>query len=355
MRWLLTHPGPNFSVADVLNGWEEALRELGQDVRVYNLDDRLNFYEAAHLDTGAPAPEGGMVVKKALTHDEAIAMAARGVMDACYQWWPDVVLAISAFFLAPSLLELMRKRGHKIVLLHTESPYQDESQLVRASHANINLLNDPVNLRDYQRLGIPAYYMPHAYRPKLHHPGKLDYRLACDLSFVGTGYPSRIRFFSEMTTHPAMTSVQTLLAGNWMPLHDSDPDSPLLALLVHEIERCLDNEQAVDLYRSSKLGINVYRREAEDQHEGEGWALGPRELEMAATGLFYLRDPRPEGDELLPMLPTFTSPADAAEKVKWWLAHDELRSEVAAKARAAVADRTFENNARQLLNWLEGL
>ena len=41
----------------------------------------------------------------------------------------------------------------KVVLLHTESPYQDDEQLERAAHADVNLLNDPVNIDAYRELG----------------------------------------------------------------------------------------------------------------------------------------------------------------------------------------------------------
>jgi len=49
----------------------------------------------------------------------------------------------------------------------------------------------------------------------------------------------------------------------------------------------------------------------------------------------------------------FGGPGDASEKLRWWLAHEELRQAAARQARAAVADRTFENNARTLLRLLD--
>jgi hypothetical protein len=76
-------------------------------------------------------------------------------------------------------------------------------------------------------------------------------------------------------------------------------------------------------------------------------------VELAAAGTFFLRDPRPEGDELFPMLPTFDGPADASEKLRWWLARDAQREKAAAGARAAIAGRTFEANARRLLQLLD--
>jgi hypothetical protein len=288
------------------------------------------------------------MLRKALDRDMAIEMAAERVLIACYKWWPDVVLCVSCFFTPEYLLDMMRMRGHTIVLVHTESPYQDDEQLVRAKHATINLLNDPVNIAAYQALGVPAAYMPHAYRPDMHCPGPADERLLCDFSFVGTGYPSRMAFFEAMD----LAGIETILGGNWLWLKE---DSPLLPLLATEKDECLDNQQAIDLYRSSKAGINVYRREAEDQHSGEGWAMGPREVEMAATGLFYLREPRGEGDQILPMLPTFTGPQEASDVLRWYLKHGEERTQAAAAARQAVHDRTFDRNARSLLQMLDQL
>ena len=83
--------------------------------------------------------------------------------------------------------------------------------------------------------------------------------------------------------------------------------------------------------------------------------MGPREVEMAATGLWFTRDPRPEGDQVLPMLPTFTSPEEASEQIRWALRTNTLRQVAAARARAAIADRTFENNARRFLALAEKL
>jgi spore maturation protein CgeB len=117
----------------------------------------------------------------------------------------------------------------------------------------------------------------------------------------------------------------------------------------------VDNPQAARLYRHALAGLNYYRREAEDTWEGEAWAMGPREVEMAAIGLPFLRDPRGEGDEVLSMLPRFSSPAEASEQLRWLLAHEREREAMAAQAREAVAGRTFEGNAKHFLSMLEKL
>jgi hypothetical protein len=334
VRWLLVHPGPAFSVQDVLTGWEEALRSLGETVAVYNLGDRLTFYDAAAIDAG----HGDY--RKALTVEQAKQLAANGLLSTCYQYWPEVVLVVSAFFIPAHMLDLLRLRGHRVVLLHTESPYEDDRQIELAAHADLNLVNDPTNLERF-RLQAPTLYAPHAYREMVHQPGPTTAPVS-DLAFVGTGYPSRVEFFHNLD----LDGLRVALAGNWMRL---DFDDPLRHFVVHDINECFDNEDFVPYYRSARCGINLYRREANDDTLLLGATMGPREVEMAACGLFFLRDPRQEGDDVLPMLPTFTSPAEASELLRWYLARDGLRARLARRARDAVADRTFTNHATQLL------
>jgi spore maturation protein CgeB len=345
VRWLLIQPGPSWSVADVFNGWSEALTALGETVEEYELDVRLRWFSSQLVETGEVNDQGQPGIRKSLSQDQAIVMATDGILAACHRFWPHIVLCTSAFFVPPWMLEVIRGRGHKIVMLMTESPYQDDFQLKMAEYADLTLINDPVNLAAYRKIG-PAEWMPHAYRPKVHYPPAPGTEPVWDLAFIGTGFPSRIKFFSQMN----LDGLKVHFDGLWMDLAD---DSPLRDWTDLDPEGCIDNDEAAAIYRQSRCGINFYRREAEDTHEGEGWACGPREIEQAACGLFYLRDPRGEGDSLFHMLPTFDSPGDAAEKLRWWVAHDGFRHEAARKARAAIEGRTFEANARRLLALLD--
>jgi spore maturation protein CgeB len=341
VRWLLVHPGPNFSVSDVYNGWSEALRNLGEHVLEYNLDRRITFYDAALIEAGTTDEDGRPAVRKAMSRAEALELAANGILSACYQAWPDVVMLVSAFFTPSWVLEVIRARHHKVVMLFTEAPYQTDQQLEMAKYADIALLNDPTGIEQYQALCTSAY-MPHAYRPAVHYPADPGAARKWDLSFIGTGFPSRIRFFEAMD----LDGLDVHLAGPWLDLPE---DSPLRDWTATDPDNCVSNEQTAETYRASRCGINFYRRESEDAHAGEGWAVGPREVELAACGTWFTRDPRPESDGLFPMLPSYTSPAEAGEQIRWALAHPAERHEAARKARAAIEDRTFTANATALL------
>jgi spore maturation protein CgeB len=338
VRILVAHPGPQFSVQDVYTGWVEALEGLGQDVGEYNLGERLTFYEQARFER-TPG-----VFSRALDNNEdLVRFAVNGIYGPLYRGQPDVLLCISGMFLPGDLLDTVRARGTRVVLLHTEGPYENDRQVALAQHADLNLLNDPTGIDRYP---AGTRYMPHAYRPTVHHPGPAEPGLVCDFAFVGTGYASRVRFLEAMD----LAGLDVVLAGNWQSLHER---SPLRAHVAHDVRDCLDNEQTAQLYRSAAVGMNLYRREAERPELSEGWSMGPREVEAAACGHFFLRDPRGEGDDVLSMLPTFTSPEDASDQLRYWLAHDDEREALASKAREAIADRTFDNHAAQLLRLLE--
>jgi hypothetical protein len=53
------------------------------------------------------------------------------------------------------------------------------------------------------------------------------------------------------------------------------------------------------------------------------------------------------------ILPSFSSAEDAVNQLKYWAAHDDAREHLAGKARAAIADRTFDNAAIKAMKLME--
>ena len=331
----MVHPGPEYSVSDVYRGWCRGLRDIGVEVAEYNLHDRLNFFARAHLRN-----EDGEFTK-ALKDDEAIHLAAAGLKQACYDYWPDLVVVVSGFFIHSLLAEIMRNRGHKVVMVMTESPYEDERQLEQADGVDAVVLNDPTNIDQFLAANPNTIYLPHCYDPDLHYPGVSDFKADC--VFVGTGFPSRVEFMQQVD----WTGIDLGLAGNWRHVPDD-----LARHVVHDLEDCMPGERTPDLYRGALTSFNLYRTEAQRDDLSEGWAMGPREVELAATGCWFARQSRPEGDELFPMLPIFETPDELGDQIRWALNNPDKRQQAADDARAAVADRTFDVNAKRLLSLL---
>ena len=341
MRILCIEPGPYFSVADVHRGWHRALTKLGCDVVNVNYDERLTVYDKV----ARMAPDYDSL------DDEAQMLrvcqpAAHSVRADIFDVWPDLVLVFSGFYIPPDFYARVRAKGIKVALLCTESPYEDDRQVKKASQVDYVIINDPTNLEKFKAVNKNTMFLPHAYDPEIHKPGPPDPDCASDFAFVGTGYPSRIEFFEQVD----WSGLEVMLGGNWQWVKDG---SPLLPFLIHDRGLCVDNTDAVRMYRSTKVSANLYRKEATQPGLEDGWAMGPREVELAASGAFFMREPRGEGDELFPFLPTFTEPGEFTEKLRDYLAHDKWRMVLSDMARRRVADRTFINHAKQFLNSLD--
>lgn len=345
MRVLVIHPGPAYSVADVCRGWTRALKGLGCQVGAVNYDDRLNFYASAMVKKDPDKDE----YVNAVSTEGAYRLAGYTLKSDLYDFAPNIMLTVSGFFVDSKILDAARAHGTKVVLLHTESPYEDELQLKRAEHADINIVNDPTNLEKFRSIG-PAYYQPHCYDPLIHYRRSYEADKASDLFFVGTGYDSRVEFLEKVD----WTGIDFKLAGHW-----PHATYVLKRHLIHDERMCMENDEATKWYSSAKMSFNLYRREraaidpqfpVPEDNDIDGWALGPREIEMAATRTFFLRQPRPEGEELFPFLPTFTDPDEFGDLVRHWTQHDDARETCAKAAQAAVADRTFDNAAKRLLS-----
>lgn len=347
MRVLAVQPGPDWSVIDVHRGWVRAFEELGCQVKDFDLNRALAFYEDAHL------PDGDDYRRAIATPADVAVQASKGIEAALYEWWPDLVWVTYGPCVDPNVLRLARHRGHVVVLCHTESPYEDDRQIAwaEAGVADLHLINDPTNLERWREVEPHTYYLPHSYDPAVHRPASKPGPSVHDVCFVGSSFPSRVEWFTRFVEHAP--DLDLLLAGNWKSC--ATGGHQLQRYCPHDFADCLDNREVPPLYWASRVGLNLYRRESERPELEHGWSMGPREVEMAACGLFYLTEERGENRQVLPMLPTFTSPEDAAERARWWAAHPKERHHVAQSARAAVADWTFKNRARQVLELVEKL
>ena len=323
MRALVVRPGPRFSVADVADGWVAGLREMGVEVADFNFDDRLAFYSNAHAPNGA---------EPILSPPDAARMAAKGLEAVCYEWWPDLVLVISGFFIPPETLDIMRRRGHKVVLVHTESPYEDDRQIPRAAWADLNVVNDPLNLS--ASTGRPVRLHPPRLQPGDPPPRGPEPGLACDFSFVGTGFPAdHVPGGGRLGGHrlrarPATGARRRRRAGQVpgprrrgvLPEHRG-------GAALHVVEG----------------SANLYRKEA--TATADGWAMGPREVELAACGTFFLRGPRRVRLAALDA-PDVQGPGEFEDQVRWWLRtrHSTDTSRRARMKRSP--DRTFAQPTR---------
>ena len=335
LKILVVKPGPQFSVEDVAKGWIKGLKQNGHEVIEFDLGLRLEFFKAALHSIRGLSAEG----LENFTLEEAAENAAVTLEGACWEHQPEMILIITGYYLPPEFYDIARRNGHKVVLMCTESPYEDDRQLLQAYHCDAVIVNDTLNIEKFNEI-CPTYYFGHGFDPEVHYPGPGIEEYISEFCFVGTGYPERIEFLEQINWE----YLNALIAGHWQY---TKPDSPLRKLLAHDIDDCIANEQTADIYRSSIISANLYRKQMNVNGQNDGNSCGPREIEQAACGLFFLRESRPESDQLFPMLPTFESPADLQNQIFYWLGHPEERQLRADLARQAVQHRTFEKLASE--------
>jgi spore maturation protein CgeB len=342
LRLLVIHPGSSFSTHDVYVGLTNALIARGHQLHTYNLDARIE--RSAHWlnyiwkKAGKPDPRP--------THGDVVYRASVEALERALRFNVDGVLAISAMFLHPDALLLMRRAGLKTGVVFTESPYDDEPQTALAALVDVCWTNERTSVPVIRGTNPNAFYLPAAYDPDRHKvlddvpPAEIP---AHDVVFVGSGFQERIDLLSAID----WDGIDLGLYGSWASLPSRSK------LRKHLRGGVVDNRYAVDLYRRAKIGLNLYRtsigfgRKAPQIARAD--SLNPRAYELAACGVFQISNRRAEIVETFGYsVPTFTTAAELEALIRHYLEDARVRRSMAVAARASVAGHTFAARAAQL-------
>ena len=82
-------------------------------------------------------------------------------------------------------------------------------------------------------------------------------------------------------------------------------------------------------------------------------SMNPRGYELAGSGTFFITDVRPEVTEIFgDLVPTFETSQQLEDQIRYWLAHDEERRQVAERLPDAIAPHTFDDRVEKVLEVL---
>lgn len=325
MRVLLTYPGPIHSTYDVARGYERALRALGVEVHGYNYHQYLHFYfeSLAHWETVNVDYERRL--------EDAPFYASQHLVPAVIDFMPHVVLVVSGSALHKRAYDLLRRLSVPVVLLLTESPYEDETQIkiITQGHAAAAFTNERESVGRLSETGVPTTYLPHSYDPAVHRPRLHDVYYETDVFFHGTLWPERKALLDSLDDLP-------------FAVHCSG-----ITLERSEDRWLIMNDEVAQWYSNAKIALNHHR----SPNGSATHSLGPRAYEIAACGAFQLCDgTRGELAEVFSeSVPTYTDADDLREKVVYYITRPDERQRLAEEARARVAPCTFENRAREIV------
>lgn len=341
-RVLVVHPGSFYSTVDVWEGLCGGLEANGVEVVRYEMGGRLqeahSWLQHAWEWAGKPAPKPAMV--------DAQYKASVDALERALYFNCDAVLVVSAILFHPDALMLMRRAGLPIGIVFTESPYDDAKQLKLLPFVDAAWVNERSSLARFQERHMNVHYLPAAYDPTRHFPGKEfeDEVPTHDVVFVGVGFPERIKLLRGVD----WSGIDVGIYGDWMLLGKGS------SLRHHWKDGIVSNEFTSGLYRKAKIGLNLHRRTIGYGHRNPQitWAesLNPRAYELAACGCFHLSDWRREVTETFgEYVPTFKTSADLERLIRTFLDDPARREAYAIGARETIAPNTFTARARQIL------
>lgn len=299
-------------------------------------------FEATLLahDSGLPFAEKVLQQGRRQLSAAHFSLVNRRVRRAALRLRPDLLLVSgSNWYLFPETLrEIKRRLGCRVVLneqhLQVFRPYQAAAlpiydHVFTQDSALVPLLLAPSGARRVSLLG-PAC------DPVEHRPLSLTEderaRLGSDIACVGWAYPNRLRLFEGLLDFDLRLwgmgwAASPALAGRFR-------DEP-----VHGLKK-------TKIYNAARILVNLQST----TYQVDGVTCRP--FEVAACGGFCLSEPKKDlatffvpGEEIV----TFEDAADLRQKAAYYLAHEDERRAIAARARArALREHTYEHRARQV-------
>lgn len=348
---LFVGPGASWSTADVAAGLRYGLKEHGVQVVEYALDTRIarscgwlyyNWRRAKKTNPGLAKPNDADIFYQ----------AGRDALTQALWHEVDAVVVVSAMYLHPDVIILMKRAGLRVFVLFTESPYDLEKELVVAKLVDGCWTNERSSVEAFRSVNPHSGYLQHAWHPERHMPGPQPDDAAVlshDVVFVGSAFEERLAWLSAVD----WSGIDLGLYGRW-ELGKHHPLKPF----VRGVE--IDNRMSASLYRRAKVGLNLYRTSKgfgkNVPHIVHAESLNPRAYELAACGAFHLSTAREEVQEVFgSLVPTFETPDEASVLIRRWLADDAGRARVSAQLPACVAESSWRTRATTVIGDLQTL
>jgi hypothetical protein len=343
MRILLVYPGALFSTVDVANGFGRAFKRM-DEVKLFTMQyhKHLAYHDYSNK----------LMFGKDYSVDNVIMCAAEDVLTKILKCRPDWVVFISGLAFPTLVWDYVKqlqgdlKRPFKTAVILTEAPYVQNWEMGILERVDCAFVTDNGIIDDYKQINPNIFYLRHAYDPEIHYPG-VDRPI--DMFFVATGFPERQRLLEAVD----WSGINLELYGNWM----YDTSSKLTPYLKGEN---LENKDAAEKYRQSKLALNIFRtvQWPEEQPKfiepEKGKSLSPRCYEAMACGSTLLTDWRAELDSLPSDSHVLWGDAkELEEKTRWLLNHDSERQRIAENGVKAIEGNTFDARAREVLEKLK--
>ncbi len=316
-----------------------ALRKLGHTVDVFASEAFAPGYEFAG--------EFSMPAHRKKFNSGLVSLLGEGIELKAREFEPDLILALAQAPLHHPTLGRLEELNIPTAFWFVEDyralPYWRD---LAAGYGYFFGIQQGEFFTELKRSGVTHYsYLPTAAAPDIHTPIKLTKteqdEYGSPLSFVGSGYNNRQRFFRGLTDHSLK-----IWGSDW-PL-----TQPLAPFIQREAAR-VESETCVTIFNASAINLNLHSSTYLEGIDPNGDFVNPRTFEIASCAAFQLVDRRSLMPDLFKEdeLETFGSMEELRSKIDRYLADPDARQKVAERGRARVlAEHTYEARMEELLS-----
>jgi spore maturation protein CgeB len=256
---------------------------------------------------------------------------------------PDLIWVEKVLIIQPTIYQKLRRYlpNTKIVFYSEDDIFMrhNRSVLLRKSLPIFDLVftTKPRNLRELPQLGAKKVFCIYqAYDRNIHRPISVttaeQEKWGGEVSFVGTFERDR----AEQMLYVAEQGILVHVWGaNWQAWKKEHPNLRIM-------RRAIYNEEFIKVLCSSKINLNFLRKANRDRHTS-------RSLEIPACGAFMLTERTEEHQELFvedKEAAFFETPSELLEKIRYYLGHEEERSQVAQSGRIRCLSGGYSHHER---------
>lgn len=312
----------------------EAMRALGHDVHTLSFDSHYALYDSLGSAGDNTAKLKGRFAEllSDYTVECAIAQGANLV-------WYTAQSPITIFG-----LKRLREAGIRSALWFVEDVRRFDYWRHIAPHLDVIFTiqtgEAAAAIRDHGANSV--IYLPCAANPRIHAPKSLSasdkIRYGAPVSFVGAGYPNRVRLFEQLNIGGLR-----LWGNDW-------PESWVTRL--EEGGRRITAEESALIYNATDINLNIHSA-VNGELLAHGDFVNPRTFEIAACGGFQIVNAQEPLSSLFANeeLVVVNTVNDLRDAVKYYGTNAELRHNFASKAKERVLrEHTYVHRMTTALN-----
>lgn len=274
------------------------------------------------------------------------------------QVMPDLVLVLDGMSLPVEEVNTIRSMGVRTAVWLTDDPYYTDMTVNIAPHYDYIFTLELNCVELYRNQGCSeVHYLPFAAYTPHYYPNTFASSARRDVSFIGSGYWNRVRFFNPVL--PRLMSHNTVFNGIWW---DRLPHFERYRKRI-ELNRWMSPEETKDVYNGTKIVLNLHRSHVDDSMNNNSLKIpplspNPRTFEISACATLQLTDVRSDLSRFYTPgveIETFETHSDMIDKIEYYLANEDKRQEIALRGfERTWNEHTYAHRLNSLLQIIFG-